>query len=453
MLSNTTQICKEFHKLGIEDIAKSTGFIKRPSKLTGMVFVLSYLIAFSQNSRASLAQWSSIISEYIGKPYSPQALSFKSELNCLAFCKSLFAKVLQNYCLPQSEKQHYPKWAKMFTSIILEDSTTLGLSKRLEKAYPGGANQNTSSATLRLQFRLCLLELSITNMSLSSYRQNDQSFAGDIVKSIKKGMLVLRDMGYLTVDALQGIIAAEGYFITRWNTQMNIYTQQGIRIDFNELIKKRNINIIDIPIELGSKLHVQMRLVANRLPDKVKAERVRRQREKDKKSQSRSRSPKYYELLGWSFYLTNIDNEAMSGKEIEAIYSLRWRVENFFKMLKSHLNIDEMFTNKEFLSPHQIELRVYLTAIYLAGVLMPSYNWCNTKTYEDKSRYVSLEKFAQSFRTEFCKILYKPMNEFIDKVLRYCLYDKRRSALNFMEILYQNNISKHHARMPLMNLT
>lgn len=290
-------------------------------------------------------------------------------------------------------------------------------------------------------------------MSLSSYRQNDQSFAGDIVKSIKKGMLVLRDMGYLTVDALQGIIAAEGYFITRWNTQMNIYTQQGIRIDFNELIKKRNINIIDIPIELGSKLHVQMRLVANRLPDKVKAERVRRQREKDKKSQSRSRSPKYYELLGWSFYLTNIDNEAMSGKEIEAIYSLRWRVENFFKMLKSHLNIDEMFTNKEFLSPHQIELRVYLTAIYLAGVLMPSYNWCNTKTYEDKSRYVSLEKFAQSFRTEFCKILYKPMNEFIDKVLRYCLYDKRRSALNFMEILYQNNISKHHARMPLMNLT
>ncbi len=443
MLINTAQISEKFQELGIEELAKSCKFIKRPSKLTGTVFVMSYMVAFSQNSRACLSHWASAISQFIASPYSPQALHYKSDKSCLAFCKALCERLLSSGCLRGMDKRGLPRWTRLFKDIVLEDSSGVRVSKKLESYFPGSSNQNASGSMLRLQFRVSLFGLNMTNLGLTPYTSNDQSFAGDIVKSVKAGMLVLRDMGYFTVDAIRGIIAAEAYFITRWNTQVNVYTRGDSHEDVRAILHGSVANIVDIPVVLGSKTRVPMRLVAFRLPGKAKADKVRKQKAKDKKCKTRKRSQQYYDLLGWAIYLTNVEAGELDAGEIEAIYSLRWRVENFFKMLKSCLDVDVMFANKDFLDPDQIRLRVYLTAIYVAGVLMPAYNWCNDVAYKTKSRYVSLEKFSTRFKNEFCKILDKQMDTFLTMVLGYCLYDKRKTRLNFMEIVYQHNISRH----------
>lgn len=442
MLINTAQISKKFAGLGIEDLAKSCNFIKRPSKLTGTVFVMSYLVAFSQNSRASLSHWAAAISKFIAGPYSPQALHYKSDNSCVEFCKRLCERLLSSGCLKGADRESLPRWARLFPEILMEDSSNLRVSKKLESYFPGGSNQNASCSMLRLQFRVSLFGLNMTNLGLTPYTSNDQSFAGDIVKSIKAGMLVLRDMGYFTVEALQGIIAANAYFITRWNIQTRVTTVGESPVDARDFLHGTKADIVDIPVELGVKTRVPMRLVACRLPEEVRAEKVRKQREKDKKSKSRKRSKQHYDLLGWAIYLTNVKAGDLNATEIEAVYSLRWRIENFFKMLKSCLDLDVMFANKDFLDPDQVRLRVYLAAIYVAGVLMPAYNWCNHRAYKAKSRYVSLEKFSVSFKNEFCKILTTPMDSFLDMVLGYCLYDKRATRLNFMEIAHRNNISR-----------
>jgi hypothetical protein len=42
------------------------------------------------------------------------------------------------------------------------------------------------------------------DLAVTSYRENDQSYAGNILKHIKEGDLVLQDQGYFKLDRFPG---------------------------------------------------------------------------------------------------------------------------------------------------------------------------------------------------------------------------------------------------------
>ena len=50
----------------------------------------------------------------------------------------------------------------------------------------------------------------------------------------------------------------------------------------------------------------------------------------------------YYELLGYSLYITNELITNYSSKKVTQIYGLRWRIENIFKCWKSQFHLQKI---------------------------------------------------------------------------------------------------------------
>ena len=55
---------------------------------------------------------------------------------------------------------------------------------------------------------------------------------------------------------------------------------------------------------------------------------IRRHRAKTDRDKRLNHSKDYYELLGYSCYITSVDQEIFSAAEVQKVYGLRWRIEN-----------------------------------------------------------------------------------------------------------------------------
>ncbi len=90
-----------------------------------------------------------------------------------------------------------------FARVLLHDSTVQSLPPHLAAAFPGSASQSTpTTAALKIQWVCDLLSGAVVQLSLSSFRRNDQASAPDILSVVQKGDLILRDLGYFSLGVL-----------------------------------------------------------------------------------------------------------------------------------------------------------------------------------------------------------------------------------------------------------
>jgi hypothetical protein len=76
-------------------------------------------------------------------------------------------------------------------------------------------------------------------------------------------------------------------------------------------------------------------MTAYRMPDKVAAQRRRRVRRKAKKTGC-TPTKRYFFLLGWGLYLTNVPQAIWATEVVGVVYNLRWQIELAFKAWKSY---------------------------------------------------------------------------------------------------------------------
>jgi hypothetical protein len=235
----------------------------------------------------------------------------------------------------------------LFNNIYIQDSTVFEINKKLSKFYKGtkrGGKKGQLSCKAQVKIDLIhnLAIGSTTDAQIYEGKRPDQALTGRILKIIKKGDLVLRDLGYFKIEVFQRIAKLAAFFLTRFPSHVTVYLNKEDKEPINlamHLDKYYNYSAaISINVWVGAE-RLPVRLVAYRVPKSIQNERLRKAR-KCAKEMGRTLSKAKLDLLQFSLFITNIPEELVSTKMIGTIYRLRWEIELIFKQWKSLLKID-----------------------------------------------------------------------------------------------------------------
>jgi hypothetical protein len=184
----------------------------------------------------------------------------------------------------------------------------------------------------------------IQNIEVSGGNVPDQRHAEKITEILQKDDLVIRDLGYFTLNSLKKIGEENAFFLSRLLKGANVYLsadKDAEPVNLPKYLDKKfkSLSVCDINVYLGKEERVPCRLVACRLDDGTAAERCRNAR---KKALKKGRQPTK-EYLGWlkfGFFVTNAPEEMLKAEDVPPLYRVRWQIELTFKHWKSLLSIN-----------------------------------------------------------------------------------------------------------------
>jgi len=425
----------------IDKLARLAGFQHRkPKKITASVFLHAFVHAVLSPAcsmrqiaiRAGLAADTTISRQGLWKRLGTGATEFLS--TCLA---GVLAGVPETTgaalaCLPRG-----------ITRVLVVDSTLIALHSSLAACFPGASNQSGAlQASARVQAVLDLVTGRFIDFQIGSFRDNDQKAASWSAGLVKTGDLILRDLGYFTLDSLRIITEKGAYFITRLRLDTTLFDPGGKELDLLAELRAAGGDLVEMPVLAGAKGKLLVRLVAVRLSPQEAAERRRKAKaDRDKRLKWSQRRA---ELLGWSITLDNLQAE-VPAKRIYPIYALRWRVEVVFKSWKSHLGMCRPLAG----SMGVDQARAVLCAIMIGAALAAAAHalikerGASTEAGESGTPELSLLKTTPIISLLLCGWLLPSADdpEALWRQMKYhCRYEKRRKRENFEQAL-QNAFS------------
>ncbi len=158
-----------------------------------------------------------------------------------------------------------------FKRILLQDSTTISLPSGLSAVYPGSVSKGKQKAVMRLQCIINIKTMHWLDIALKPFTSNDQSASKLVLPLLKKGDLLIRDLGYFSVDVFRQITQQQAFYISRLRYGVNLYNTNGELINWKQLCRKKGI--IDQVVLAGMKQKLKLRIVMIPLPQQTVAEK------------------------------------------------------------------------------------------------------------------------------------------------------------------------------------
>ena len=427
-------IDRHLGQVNLDKIAQNSKFYQRtPQKITAFAFVKSlcnaaYQEIFSYSKVAFLLG-------LLGVDISKQAVAERINRHGVVFVKQVLNAVIEN--ISGLCSTYNTGVFKTFVNVFLQDSTHLPLPPHLADAYPGAKNQSKKiNAGMKIQAIFNLVNERLTAFSLSPFTRTDQSASKDILKLVKTGDLVIRDLGYFVLSVFETFIQNGIFFLTRYRNEVTIYCpESGNKLNLLKLLKKKSS--LDIDVFLGSNQRLPVRLVALPVPDHIANER--RRKAKNNRDRRCNPSKESLQLLGWSIFVTNVGRSIWEPSNILEVYAIRWRIEIIFKAWKSHLSLDKIPQ-----SVNKNELEVYIYAHLLNITFFHVFfDQLNRYMIRKHNKHISMLKIAPLFDqiTNYIFLFGATFDSeqdenFLEKlILRHCCYEERIKRSNYSEQL------------------
>jgi IS4 transposase len=400
-----------------------SGYKKRSSgKISARNLVLGFMIMVSKKKN-TYESWSQEISLLSGSIVSRQAVEERMRPETTTLLKLTLKEMLKVRLKTKSLQQA----SKKFKHIKLEDSTVINLPEELSLTFPGNVSNGKKKSQAKIHALYDFTENEFDYMNVHSFAQNDQSLSNDSIAYLEKGDLLLRDMGFLVLDALDNIQATGASFISPKPFKINVYNAVSKeKIDLSKTLLKNGSFDQQVLI---SKKHIPMRLIVIPLPaDLAQEKRRKAKNDRDKRT---NHSKEYYQLLGYSILLTNIPQSKCSAEEISKLYNLRWQIEIVFKSWKTGFSLEKL-TPTKCINPNRIYCMIYLWLMY---ILLFHTFWINyNNTYLHKDANLSIIKLARFFSDNFMLILSNGDNTKIRALMHLkCRYDTRKDRINLIQ--------------------
>lgn len=231
----------------------------------------------------------------------------------------------------------------IFQRIIIEDGSVLPLHPRLAERFRGAVNQHGQTAALRLRWAFDWFTGETIDAELHHWRDNDMSTAFDLLAYLKKGDLVLRDMGYFCLQGFHEIIEIGAFFITRLPEGTVVTDGEATRIDLLRRLRKagrEGQTLCEAQVKVGRDNPVEGRLAAAKI-DPAKAAQRKRLLRKSCKQQGKTATNAQLTMCEWVVVFTNIEADMMDAESVAQLYRARWMVEIFFKGIKSAQQLEK----------------------------------------------------------------------------------------------------------------
>ena len=305
-----------------------------------------------------------------------------------------------------------------FNRVLIIDSSSWDVSSQLKDIFPGSGG-SASSANCKLQSVYDYKSGSIVLLEDRQGIEPDQKYSKKIVSLVQEGDLIIPDLGYWSFETFWGIDGKGGYFISRFNSIVNIWDRRDekfIKLDLLSILEQQVSKSIEMEVflrdEKGKTLKI--RLVGFRAPEEV-ANMRRKKFKKQAKKKGRTVSKKSLRLCDWSLFVTNASEEVVPGEMIRSIYRVRWCVELIFKSWKSILRVSKSNVRK---NHNRFKCELYAKLI-LAVIIHTMHHHLHHYMWNKKRREISFDKlwkFIVSRSESLHEAIMKSMEMFSKKV-------------------------------------
>lgn len=363
-----------------------------------------------------------------GKRVSKQAVFDRLHPNATAFAEKLLEKVL----LLKVCKNFSSALFKEFDRVLLQDSTTLRLPQILATLFPGNHSRGEQKAVARIQSILDVKAMKFISFSLGAFTQNDQSASGDIVAEIKKGDLIIRDLGYFAIATFEKIIKAQAHFLSRLKYGVILSDQRGNPMAIKKLLKQKHG--VDRWVYIGKEKKVWVRLVMIPLPAAQAAEKIRKAK-KDRDARL-NHSKEYYQWLRFNVYITSVGKDVWSSRQVYKAYKVRWQIEIIFKSWKSGFNLQHIL-HEGCTKEHRVKVAIFLILLFMVLFMQKIYVRYKSIIEKRTDKKISLLKLSIYVGNHIKEILAIPDKLLMEMITLHCCYDKRSDRFNMTEIYEQ----------------
>jgi hypothetical protein len=372
---------------------------------------------------------------------SKQGIDKRFNDQTLSFLKVLIEKQLSL----KLGKELDAGWLSSFNRVIIKDGTRFDLPEAY-KNFLAGSGGSASQAGACLQFEYDLKSGHITDLSLTPAKRPDVKDAVEVLDTVEKNDLVIRDLGYYAFSSFINISTKGAFYISRLGSKTSVYEIKNNnlqKLDFKLLyyqMKRDNLSKICKDVLIGTDAKIPVRLVIELMPEAIYEQRMRKiKRLHEKKGYQTSEEYKF--MSRFNLFITNVPREVLPDEVISVLYRIRWQIELIYKIWKSVIGIHHTRKMKYNRWLCLLHFKLLLMIIHWNIIMIQRNHF-----YRKKGRLLSLNKcfktlFDNSHRLR--KALRKGLNgiaKFINwakKILKENHWlEKKNKTLGLEKILY-----------------
>lgn len=383
----TQKVKALFSSETLDSLAKETGLIKRKKKIVAKDFLFHHL-CLNLTKDSSIADLAEEFLDSSNIDVSKQAIHKKYTAQATHFMRCVLESLIQCTTQAQISLTAIP----FIHQVKTVDSTSFKLNEHLSEQFPGLRNQK---AGIKLQTIMDVVTNSLYSLDIRGARENDQSYK-EYLDYIQPNDLSINDLGYFCVESFKLIQEKKAFFLSRYLKSTAIYSgSKKLKLDFGTFLKKTKKTIVEKNILLGAS-QLPCRIVAIRLPPEAYQQRLKNLAEKKRKNGHKQKSnPSVFDE--WTVFVTNLPGSVVP-EALLTLYSLRWQIELFFKVIKTFLNLRDTTAER---NPHKALISIYSSLI--AAVLLTQ---CSLAIVDKE---ISLFKAAKTL-VKHIKQFFKMMN-------------------------------------------
>lgn len=241
--------------------------------------------------------------------------------------------------------------------ILVEDSTSIKMPKGNAEIFAAHGNHKGETAGVKIDFAYDLIQGRVVYHELWPATESDRTIGKELIPHVKAGDLVLRDMGYFTLNEFDEIEKSDARWLTRLPLTVDVELQNGISLE--KFLNKTTSNQVDITVLVG-KVQKKCRLVAVRVHKSVLSKRRFKRRKKAKEC-GKEISPRGFVRDEWHILLTNLTFEEASVSQLMLVYSARWAIEIQFRGWKDSIKLESSLNRRS--------NQFHMEALVLAGMI------------------------------------------------------------------------------------
>lgn len=314
-----------------DELARTSGFVKRDSKLTGSRFVQTLVLGVLSHPEPSLTQLTQIAAD-LGVAITNQGLEDRFTEGAATLLRDVLEAAVSQVIA--ADPVAIPVLQR-FSAVVVQDCTIVSLPDDLESIWRGTGNQtDRGRAAAKVGVRLDLLTGGLRGPRLDQGRTHDQRSA-IATEPLAPNSLQVADLGFFRLADFQRLAAAEVYVLSRYKVGTAVLDRGGRPLDLRRLLGTAGPGSLDQPICLGAQHRLPMRLLAVPVPETVANERRRKLRA-TAKDKGQTVSQERLQLAGWTILVTNAPPTLLSCADALVVARARWQIELLFKLWKSH---------------------------------------------------------------------------------------------------------------------
>lgn len=319
------------------DLSRTTGFVQRASKMDGQVFAQTLVMGWLANPEATLNELVQYSAE-LGVSISEAGLHQRFNEQAVEFLKQLVAYAVRTLReesrLPDNVLEH-------FSSVNILDSSIITLPETLKEVFAGYGTRGGQSS-MKLQLSFDYLSGQLNTVKVVPGREPDQNceLHTDLATP---NSLHLFDLGYFKQSVFAELAQAQAYFVSRLQVQTALYKHPDDQhsLDLVKALQLQSQSKGELAVYLGRLARVPIRLVFQKLPADMVAEK-RRKAKANARKRGQTCSKRHLALLEWVLFITNVPAQWLTAEQVLMVYRIRWQVELVFKLWKSQSRLDQI---------------------------------------------------------------------------------------------------------------